>query len=155
MATKPTRWLARLLGRRGTALLIFGIVFILTGVKTLLDPTDWDPDRLLLFTYLPAEVRAALWGSSGILAIIAACKRDPGHDSFGFVGLVVPSFMTFFSYVWSTVAFLLGEISWGLGWHSALVWLLILAFISMIAGWPEPVPLTKHPRRRPHKWNRS
>jgi hypothetical protein len=136
MTTRPTRWLARKLGRRGASLLFLGAAFALIGVKGLFAPS-LDDGRFVLYTYLPPVVRALLWIVPGVLAILAASK-PVSRDGFGFMALTVPATVLTFSYVWSSVAFLLGVTDYAFGWTNALTWALILVFIFIVAGWPEP-----------------
>lgn len=154
MTTKPTRWLAARLGRRGAALLVLGVIFMLVGLDVALAPDPPDLDRFLLHTLIPHPLRAALWLIPGALAIWASVHKGPGPDGFGFVALVVPLIIRIVSYVFSFVAFLLGAGTWAFGWASALIWLAILALILIIAGWAE-VPSGTVPRRRLTRWKRS
>lgn len=156
MTTKPTRWLAKRLGRRGASLLVLGIIFVLVGLQTLLSPPVADfSDRFLLHTLIPHPLQAALWIVPGLLALKAATIRGPGPDGFGFVALVVPLVVRIVSYLFSVVAFLLGAGTWAYGWASALIWIAILALVLIISGWAEvptgytpPKPLFSR-RRRP------
>lgn len=148
MTTKPTRWLARRLGRRGAALAVLGAIFILVGLDVIISP---DPvhmsDRFLLHTLIPHPIMAAIWIIPGTLAVYASTHRGPGPDGFGFMALVVPLILRIVSYVFSFVAFLFGASTWPFGIASALIWTAILALILIIAGWAE-VPTGYTPRKR-------
>ncbi|UIW13274.1 membrane protein [Arthrobacter phage Crewmate] len=147
MTTKPTRWLAYRLGRRGAALAVLGAIFVLVGLDVLLAPAAPDHDRFLLHTFIPSPLMAALWIIPGALALRASFHKGPGNDGFGFMALVVPLILRIVSYVFSFLAFLFGAGSWPFGWASALIWLAILALILIIAGWAE-VPSGYKPRPR-------
>ncbi|QNO12682.1 membrane protein [Arthrobacter phage Tweety19] len=154
MTTKPTRWLARQLGRRGAALMILGAIFVLVGIDALFNVPEPDFDRFLLHTFIPFPLNAALWLVPGGLAIWASLHRGPGPDGFGFNALVVPIIVRIVSYIFSFVAFLTGEGSWAFGLTSAAIWTAILALVLIIAGWAE-VPTGYRPRRRPRRWKRA
>lgn len=145
MTTKPTRWLARRLGRRGAALLVLGSIFFLVGLDVLLNSPEADYDRFLLHTFIPFPINAALWMVPGALAIWASTHRT-GPDGFGFNALVVPIILRIVSYVFSFVAYLFGEGSYPFGLASAAIWTAILALVLIIAGWAEVPTFT--PRRR-------
>jgi hypothetical protein len=146
MATPPTRALARMLGRRGATLAILGVAFLIIGVKALLAPVEPVQDRYLLYSLLPPAVRGVLWILPAILALVAAIKTT-GRDGFGFAALAAPPSAMAFSYLWSSVANWVGLSPWPFGWTSALTWLMILALLSVIAGWPEPVQI-REPRHK-------
>ncbi|QOP65151.1 membrane protein [Arthrobacter phage Phives] len=154
MTTKPTRWLASRLGRRGAALLVLGVIFMLVGLNAAIAPPDVDlSDRFLLHTLIPHPIQALLWTVPGILAIRASTHKGPGNDGFGFIALVVPLIIRIVSYLFSFVAYLFGAGTWPFGWAQALIWLAILALILIIAGWAE-VPngyMPKPPRTR-RRW---
>jgi hypothetical protein len=151
MTTKPTRWLAARLGRRGAALLVLGVIFLLVGLNAAIAPPDVDlSDRFLLHTLIPHPLQALLWIVPGALAIRASAHKGPGNDGFGFIALVVPLIIRIVSYLVSFLAFLVGAGTWAFGWSQALIWVAILALILIIAGWAE-VPsgfMPKPPRTR-------
>lgn len=123
------------LGRRGLALVVFGLTFALTGLRALLAPTE-DEGRFILYTFLPTPLRIALWFVPAGLALWAAF-RGTGRDAIGFSALVIPSSIVAVSYVWSWVGYLAGLTDWSLGWTGAGRWLLVLFLILIIAGWKE------------------
>lgn len=152
MTTKPTRWLASRLGRRGAALAILGVIFVLVGLDVLLAPDAPDYGRFLIHTFLPHPIMAALWIIPGALALRASVHKGPGKDGFGFMALVVPLIIRIVSYVFSFIAYLVGAGTWAFGWASALIWIAILALILIIAGWAEvPSGFTPRPRTR-RRW---
>jgi len=147
MGLSPVKRLAQHIGRRGGTLLVLGLVFFLIGVKALIAPSE-DDGRFMLYTFLPNFARGVLWIIPAILAIAAAFKPHD-RDGFGFAALSIPAVFLTFSYLWSGVAFLLGETDWAFGWTSAVQWLAILTFIFIVSGWPEanPVP-ARHRQKR-------
>lgn len=146
MTTKPTRWLASRLGRRGAALAVLGVIFLLVGINTATTPPPPNMEGFLLHTLIPTPIQVLLWTVPGALALYASIHRGPGPDGFGFNALVVPLIVRIVSYVISFVAFLVGESSHPYGLFSALIWLAILALVLIIAGWAE-VPTGYRPRR--------
>lgn len=153
MSTKPTRWLARRLGRRGAALAILGVLFILVGIDTLVNPPAADMERFLIHTLIPYPIAALLWIVPGSLALLASQRKGPGPDGFGFKALVIPLATRITSFSVAFVAFLLGEGNYYTALVPAAVWLAFLALILLIAGWPE-VPTGLLPRKR-HRRRRS
>jgi len=132
---KPYLRLRARLGRRGLALVVFGLTFALTGLRALLAPTE-DEGRYILYTFLPVPLRLVLWFVPAGLALWAAF-RGTGRDAIGFSALVIPSSVVALSYVWSWVGYLAGLTDWSLGWTGAGRWLLVLALVLIIAGWGE------------------
>jgi len=147
MTTKPTRWLASRLGRRGAALAVLGVLFLLIGFQAGVTPaaTELGP-RFLLHTMLPAPIEALLWVVPGSLALWASVHKGPGPDGFGFNALVVPVILQIVSYLISFIAFLTGASTWPYALATALIWLAVLALVLIIAGWAE-VPTGYRPRR--------
>ena len=149
MSIPPTRWLAKLLGRRGAALLALGVTFLFVGLGTLL-AHDSPPQPYLLYTYVPWPLSGLLWLVPGLAALWAATKRGTGRDGFGFAFLVVPLVLRTFSYLWAATAAALGLADAPpYAWISFPVWLGLLCLVLIVSGWPE-VP--RPPRRR--KWPR-
>ena len=147
----PTRWLARLLGRRGAALLALSVTFLFVGVGTLVSHHPPRPEPFLLFTYIPWPLSAALWGIPGVAALWASTRRGTGRDGFGFGFLVVPLVLRTFSYLWAALASLAGLADApSYAWTSFPVWLGLLCLVLIISGWPEvpKPPRRKRPRRR-------
>jgi hypothetical protein len=133
--THPYRWLRARLGRRGLALVVFSLVFALTGLAALLEPVQ-DDGRFILYTYLPVPLRLVLWFVPAALGLWSAF-RGAGRDALGFSALVVPASIVAFSYAWSSVGYLAGLTDYALGWTGFGRWLLVLALILIVSGWKE------------------
>lgn len=124
------------LGKRGTVLLILGVLWIFQGANAIGGPPS--PTYLLLSGY--GEVRGAVWIITGLIAIIAA-PMPQGRDKWGFLALYLMAAYRF-------VAYGIGVVDWLDDAHGgpgdprstvgALSWLIILALIVVIAGWREP-----------------
>ena len=136
------RLLRARLGRRGLALVVFSLVFALTGLAALLEPAQ-DGGRYILYMSLPVPARVALWMFPAALGLWSAF-RGVGRDGIGFAALVVPALVVAFSYLWSMVGYFVGLTEYALGWTGAGRWLLILALLLIVSGWKEadePLPL--------------
>lgn len=133
----PLKWLARRLGRRGSTLVILGIAFFVLGIRVILSPAQLGDDRFLLYLFLPQPVRAAIWLIPAVVAVATGVRRSVGKDAIGFVALCIPVMLQIASYLWSTVAFIAGYSDWGIGWASALVWIMELSLLLIVSGWPE------------------
>ncbi|OII27563.1 hypothetical protein [Frigoribacterium sp. MCBA15_019] len=140
---RPYRRVRERLGRRGLALVVFSLVFALTGLRAILAPTE-DDGRFILYTFLPVPMRVILWFVPAALGLWAAF-RGTGRDAIGFSALVIPATAIAFSYVWSWVGYFAGLTDWSLGWTGAARWLLVLALVLIVSGWKEadePPPST-------------
>lgn len=137
-------WTRAKLGRRGLALVVFSLTFLLTGLRALLAPTE-DEGRFILYTFLPVPLRLVLWFVPAALGLWAAF-RGTGRDALGFAALVVPSSIVAVSYVWSWVGYLAGVTTWPLGWTGAGRWFLVLALILIVSGWKEAEPPSPAPK---------
>ena len=145
------RWTRARLGRRGLALVVFSLVFALTGLAALLEPAQ-DEGRYILYTGLPVPLRVVLWVVPAVVGLWSAF-RGVGRDAAGFAALVVPASIVAFSYVWSMVGHLVGLTDYALGWTGAGRWLLILALLFIVSGWKEadePPPLATPDEGRAH-----
>lgn len=133
---RAVRRLRRQLGRRGTILSCYGIVWILYGFGQLVTPQP-DQRGLQYALYVaPLEVWAWLWIVVGVIAMTCAWA-PPGRDAAGFIALVlivVPWMVTYLA------AWMAGDLP--RGWVAAAIWMLICIPIMVVAGWPEP------PRRK-------
>ena len=127
--------LRRRLGRRGLALVVFSLVFAVTGLAAAIEPA-LDAGRFILYTMLPVPFRLVLWFVPAALGLWAAF-RGVGRDAFGFSALVIPAMIVAFSYAWSGVFFLAGLTDYSLGWTGCARWVLVLALILIVSGWKE------------------
>lgn len=125
-------------GYRGRALSLVGIVWILIGVATYADP-DRDPAQILLVEYLPLWLRIVLWVGAGVVALVTSWW-PPGADRFGFMALIAPAMIRAGSYGWSWLTYWLtgGELGDKQAWIDGLAWFAIVAFVLLLAAWPEP-----------------
>jgi len=124
------------LGRRGTILSCYGIVWILYGFGQLVTPQPDQRGLKLALHVLSLDTWAWLWIAAGVIAI-ACAWAPPGRDAAGFVSLVliVVPWMASYLAAWITRDF-------PRGWVAAAIWMLICIPVLVVAGWPEP------PRRK-------
>lgn len=124
------------LGRRGTVLAVFSLIYLFIGLKAILDPST-DDGRFMIYAHLPIWARAVLWIVPAALAFGAALQKEKHNDAFGFSALTIPTTVVLVSYAVSWVGFLLGVTTWPNGWVSALQWALILILLLVTSGWTE------------------
>lgn len=138
------KWLPRSVkqvGRRGTVLLMLGVVWLLLGYSVFLSmdiPTGAPEGGFHLS--IPADVRGLLWTLTGVTAMCAAFRPPGFSDAFGWTALyVMPAVRT--------VSYLSGWLDWIVpfgtpgherGWVPAITWAVIVVLIATCAGWPEP-----------------
>lgn len=150
----PRRLLApNRLGYRGASLLMYGLIFFITGLPLLLGVfIDFAPVQQ------PASIGLPVWAGgfvvSGILAILSAFRRTPQADKIGFTSLSAVG--------WSWVAYgvLLQLVHWAVlifnwhwlphigtvGWGSIIANSVIMTKVWIDSGWNEPtVPLNLEP----------
>jgi len=139
--TKLVAWFKRRLGRRGAALATLSVAFLLLGLRAAVAPVDPEPDRILLHTLMPHQLRAAMWIVPAVIGLAAAFRRT-GRDWYGFAALTVPLTILWFSYTWSFVCYLVGATDYPLAWTSGVIWFLVLALVLNISGWAEVKPDT-------------
>lgn len=136
MPRRVLRRLSRRLGRRGTILSCYGVVWLLIGWGQIVQPQPDQRGLSLLLSRAPLQVWAWGWIVAGLIALVCAWL-PPGRDAAGFVALVliVVPWMTSYLASW-----ILGVYS--RGWAAAAVWTAITVPIMVVLGWPEP------PRRK-------
>lgn len=141
-----------ILGRRGVALLLTGILWLFTAWSVSLMPIPISRVRAP-HEYAPVELRVLGWGLAGVIAIICAFlwKRVKGADGLarldrvGFAFLIVMPVERTLS--WLSVLFLsipgmphpiplppLGPAVAGFA-----VWLVVSLHLFLINGWQEPI----------------
>lgn len=140
----------RRLGRRGTFLLSFAVVWGIIGLSTIVAPVPLS-NQALFFEQLPLWVRAGLWIVGGLLALGAAFLRRPGWDVGGFVGLAVPAAVRGVSFLIGWIVYLTGLGPGSMiGWTGFAVYAAIVVAIMVVASWPEPpVVEIAHPETLP------
>lgn len=131
MKCRAVRRLRRQLGRRGTILSCYGLIWTLIGYGQLVTPQPDQRGLKLLLALMPLGAWGWLWIVAGITAI-ACAWAPPGRDAAGFAALVlivVPWMATYLA------AWLLGD--YPRGWVAAAIWAALVAPVLVVAGWPE------------------
>jgi len=134
------------LGHRGRGQLLLAAAWLFIGIDSIADPTV-TPTRYLFHESLPPILRAGMWIATGLVATVTAWWA-PGKDKWGFVALVIPPAVRFFSYgmAWILGALPLGSIGYVNGWIGAAVWAAVVAIVIHIAATPElPEAHREHP----------
>ena len=122
-----TAWAAPV-GRRGGALIVFGLGFVFYGMLLQAPRTPESAAQLgPAASILPVDAWGVVFIGSGLAAIVAS-RLPQGRDRIGFLPLVGLS-------IWWGVSGLLGAPSWG--WVGALMWLLVATLALIIVGWGE------------------
>lgn len=127
-------------GTRRQVLFALGLIWILTAVALITDQQEKVPG--LLHTYLPHQIRAAVWAVPGLFALVAVWWRS--RDATAWALLLVPPLERF-------VSFLIG---WGFGlgaypagWQGVLLYATVMFLINRCAKGldrpPTPFPLPK------------
>lgn len=127
--------MSRLLGHRGTFLLMFGVIYVSIGAGIRSVPpsaVQLEGLRYLITAAGQYDRLGWLWIGCGLVAAISAFV-PPFVDRFGFYALMLPAIAWASSYV---VAAALGE-------HSilvlaALVYSALATAVGTSAAWPEP-----------------
>ena len=122
------------LGRRGTALILFAVIFTIYGLAL----AGSDPKRPglgALAEVIPVRALAGLWVVAGLSGAVCALVRRTG---VGFGVLMFMPLVWTASYGFTFLAWLTTGEGQSLAWAGALVWLQIVAVLVLIAGWPEP-----------------
>lgn len=127
------------LGRRGTILLLLGVIWIATGIQDAIGPPSDDyallSDRLpIVGKPLLTELRAATWVTTGAAAMVFAWRR---HDAWGWVALYVMTSYRLIAYGLDATGWWSDAPSNGRGWVGVLIWLSILIVLAVCSGWPE------------------
>lgn len=125
--------LAHRVGRRGTVLLLIGVLVLLHGIGQLARPIPDTTGLRLLLMVMDLHWWSWTWVLAGIVAIGCAFVRQD-RDWPGFTGLwlaTIPWALSFFVSWWP-----LGDNP--RGWITALIFVSFGAIPLVIVGWREP-----------------
>lgn len=132
----PRPW--REVGKRGQILLVFGFLWVGTGVGTLISPRPEAWDDVPLLREFPG---GWAWVACGAFAMFYAMRpRRVVHDGVAFVALYLPPAFRAGAYMlaWADSLTPFGAIGYPRGWLSALVYLGLVAAVMICSSWPEP-----------------
>ena len=124
------------LGRRGTSLLLFASVWTLIGVGYLTGPASPYPTLIHEVEHGPA-IAGTLWVITAAAAAIGALTVC---DRWAFGILCAMPTASLVAHLWDWVMWLVPGAPAGnpRGWHSALIWLPVLAFVLVEGRRREP-----------------
>lgn len=128
-------------GTRRQVLAALAIIWLLTAVGLLTDPQEKIPG--LLHTYMPHEIRAAVWALPGLFGLVAVWWRRADAVAWGL--LMVPPLERFVSFLFG---WWFGFGAYPAGWTGVLLYATVMFLINRCAkGLDRPptplVPLTK------------
>jgi hypothetical protein len=131
-------------GRRCLVLLLFGGLWIVIGISTLLNRVDRfsanGPDGPLQFMDDP-PLAGVMWIVGGATAVIFGILRPYlRQDGFGFHGLAIPPFLwaLFYVYSWFLNVTSNGEAGRETAFVGAIVYGTVATMVLFIADWPDP-----------------
>ena len=124
------------LGRRGASLLVYGLIYFVSGLPLLVTPPSY------LWHVLPFRVWAAGFVISGATAIAFSSRRTPAGDAVGFMALTIMGTMWAIRNLIFYGDYLLTGHAGG-DWSllvQAVTTALLVVKINIDAGWSEPHP---------------
>lgn len=132
------------LGRRGTVLVLIGIIWVGYGISIcLIDHPDrfssTGPDGPLQF--MDAREWCVPWLACGLFALGYGLRgRKLASDTGAFMALLGPPFLWTIMFLWSFAVAVAtgGHHGRSTSWLGALVWAVAVVFILVIAGWADP-----------------
>jgi hypothetical protein len=151
-ARRAARAIAAHVGRRGTFLVCFGVIYLVYGVAQWSRATS--PFAALGPTghLLTRPPWAALWLACGLAATVCAVgRRRRGEvrawvDALGYNALLLPPTVWVLGYVLSAVLYLAtaGQVGSDRAWAALVIWMSVVVAVLVVSGWPEP-PRDKDP----------
>lgn len=132
MRCRAVRRLCRRLGRRGTILTCYGLVWMLYGFGQLVTPQPDQRGLQLVLSIRPLEFWGWCWIAAGLVALVTAWA-PPGRDAAAFYVLPLPVMAWTASHL---AAWITGDSP--RGWVAAAVWAVITVPVLVVAGWSEP-----------------
>jgi hypothetical protein len=131
------------IGRRGAALFVLGFVFIMRGFGYIADPPlprDTEiGSHVVLAQIMPISAWGVVWMFVGLLAVVQAFAVRKDWHAFAAVHGI--------SLAWAVGMGLAYLELGGNRWVSPATWFLIVAWVQIIAGWPEYEGMTRSFRR--------
>lgn len=126
------RYLWRHLGRRGVAMLFFGLLDLVYAFSLFNPPPPAERASGMAFvaTVAPLWAWGAMWLIVGLICLAQAWARN---DQVGFAAAIM------IKCVWGTlylVGGLVGVVD--RAYVSVVIWLALAGFVAVISSWPEP-----------------
>ena len=126
--------------------MVFGVGVLVTPQPRFSGPGPEVP----ILHLLDLPISGAVWLVAGALSTVAGLARGymHGHDAAGFNVLLAPVLLFLIGYIWSFGAWVItGESGRENAWVSSVVWVIVFAFILLVAGWPDPDDPAVHRER--------
>lgn len=137
------RGIWRRVGRRGAALLWFGLLDVVYAFSLFYPQPDTvqSPSTRFISDVLPLWAWGVAWLIPGLLCLTLAFSIH--RDKFAFAAAMA------IKLVWG-VLFVAGWVLVGLprAWLGGVIWLSLAAFVAILSGWPEPITLVIVKRER-------
>lgn len=129
----------RRIGHRGVALATFAILWAWVGVGTIAS----NPGERVTGAFhldMPPVLRLGVWliGSAGAALAVILGRRRPTLEGVAFLLLMLGPAVRFASYTFVAVLSPLGGTEWWRAAYAAVLMLVMVAFILIVAAWPEP-----------------
>ena len=120
-------------GRRGASLIIYGLIWFLSGLSLLILPIPSEIQHVLAI-----HVWAAVFLVSGVVACLASAFRTPRTDRWGFIALTLSGSLWAAYCATTWVLSLFNPLIFSPGWVETLTDILLMVKITVDAGWSEP-----------------
>jgi len=139
--------LRRHIGVRGQGMILAAAIWGLVGLGAVVSPLDSPPPSVWHLT-IPAVVRVALWWIPALVAVVLAPSDHRSHWGLGVLAL--PPLVYGLSYLWGWLMDVFPGPPPGdpRGWLSASFYLLMVAFVVLLAHIPADVRAPLTGRRR-------
>jgi hypothetical protein len=135
---RAARHLTHHLGVHGSGLLLIAAIWLLVGLRLLVDPIPPPPSTW--HGMIPDPVRMTLWWSAALLCIGAAVDRSgPRRDGFALTVAVVPPMIALTSYLWAWLVSLFPGEPHGYpgGWYAAALYAALVGLVWLVAAIPD------------------
>lgn len=123
-----------MLGRRGSMLLIMGLVYIVLGLGVSLGRPGPHAARFNIVYNSPAWIWIGAWALSGVVACVYAFKA---RDAVGWSTLYVMPMVTIVAYLVKLGFDISDRTGYYLAWYDALLFTPFVAIVLVCSGWEE------------------
>lgn len=133
--------LGKRIGRRGAALLVFGVIYFLSGFPLLVETP-----RQEIHVY-ELRIWALLFVASAVVAMVSAFRKHARSDRLGFVGLLTVGWLWTVYCVFSSILHIFNPGFFPNLWGQSIEVAALMVLVMVCSGWPEPfepVNLAEH-----------
>jgi hypothetical protein len=142
------RWAQRI-GRRGLLLVLGGLAWMLIGISLLTTPaanrfTSPDAPGPQFLDLIERPAIGIVWVGCGFVSALVGAVHDRAiaqqHDAVGFNALLIPPMLWMFAFGWAIIAHFIsgGREGSETASYGFAIWVIVSAFIIVVAGWPDP-----------------